>query len=140
MYFLVFIIGIVLILVGILFIKKGLSLKKFYGDLEDGKKSDYKKIIGTVICNAYSIDDATEVLKSVTPIVEYEVNGQKYETQNRVLETGAELPVGTKIYLWYKKDNPKQAILGLELNSVYFERRMGSFLIVIGIIFVMMCI
>ena len=63
----------------------------------------------------------------------YEVNGEKYETLNRILETGAELPVGTKVYVWYKKDNPNQAILGTELESYSFKKILGFLLVAIGI-------
>lgn len=129
------IIGIVLIIIGFTSLYKGRLSKEFYQNIKDGKMTEYKRIIGTVICDAYSIRSATDVIKPVTPIVEYEVNGETYETMNPILETGAELPVGTKVYVWYKKDNPKQAILGTELESHSSSKFLGMLLIAFGIMF-----
>lgn len=129
------IIGIVLIIVGFTSLYKGRLSKEFYQNIKDGKMTQYKRIIGTVICDAYSIQSASDLIKPVTPIVEYEVNGETYETMNPILETGAELPVGTKVYVWYKKDDPKQAILGTELESHSSSKFLGILLIAFGIMF-----
>ena len=130
------IIGIVLIIIGFISLYKSRLSKKFYQNIKDGKMSEYKRIVGTVICDAYSIQSASDLIKPVTPIVEYEVNGETYETMNPILETGAELPVGTKVYVWYKKGNPKQAILGTELESHSSSKFLGILLIVFGIMFI----
>lgn len=132
---LMLIVGVILIIIGFISLYKGKLSKQFYQKIKNGKIKDYKKIVGTVICDAYSIDSATDLIKPVTPIVEYKVNGETYETTNPILETGAELPVGTKVYVWYKKDNPKQAILGTELESHSFSKLLGILLIAFGIIF-----
>ena len=129
------IIGIVLIIIGFASLYKGRLSKEFYQNIKDGKMTEYKRIVGTVICDAYSIQSASDLIKPVTPIVEYEVNGETYETMNPILETGAELPVGTKVYVWYKKDNPKQAILGTELESHSSSKFLGMLLIAFGIMF-----
>ncbi len=128
---------IIMIMIGIYFIIRANSLKNFYEKIKDGNISEYKKTVGIVVCDAYSIDDEKKVTKLVTPIVEYTVNGEKYETMNRVLETGAELPVGTRLYVWYKKEDPKQAILGTELESSSFEKLAGVLLIWFGIVFLL---
>lgn len=130
------IVGVVLIIIGFTSLYKGRLSKEFYQNIKDGKMTDYKKIIGTVICDAYAIESASDLIKPVTPIVEYEVNGETYETGNPILETGAELPVGTKVYVWYKKDNPKQAILGTELESHSSSKMLGILLIAFGIMFI----
>lgn len=130
------IIGIVLILIGFISLYKGRLSKEFYQNIKDGKMTQYKRIIGTVICDAYSIQSASDLIKPVTPIVEYEVNGETYETMNPILETGAELPVGTKVYVWYKKGDPKQAILGTELESHSSSKFLGLLLIAFGIMFI----
>lgn len=134
------IIGIILIIFGILSLHKSSLTKKFYNSIKSGEKKEYKKTLGTVICDAYCISDATEIAKAVTPIVEYEVNGEKYETQNPILETGAELPVGTKVYVWYKKSDPKVAILGTQLGSHSFTKILGILLIFFGIMLVILSV
>lgn len=136
---LVLIFSIIGIMIGIYLMIKSNSLKDFYEKLEKGKVSEYKKIIGTVICDAYDVENSAEIpsRRPVTPIVEYIVDGEKYETMNRILQTGAELPVGTRMYVWYKKDDPKQAILGTELKSFSFEKLFGAFLICFGTMFLL---
>lgn len=129
------VIGLILIAIGILCLYKSSLTKYFYKNIENGKNQEYKKTVGVVICDAYSSSD-TELNKPVTPIVEYEVNGEKYETQNPILEIGAELPVGTKVYVWYKKNNPKVSVLGTELESHSFKSMLGILLIGFGIIFI----
>lgn len=131
-------VGIILIVSGILCLYKSMLHKEFYEKVQNGKLSEYQKTIGVVICDAYHISDVTEINKPVTPIVEYEVKGEKYEAQNPTLETGAELPVGTKVYVWYKKDNPKISILGTELDSYFSKKLSGFVLIAFGLIFVLL--
>lgn len=137
MFWLMNIAGIILVIIGIYFLYLSSSRRKFYKNVENGNLNDYKKIIGTVICDAYYLEDSTEIIKSVTPIVEYEVDGKTYETQNSVLEVGAELPVGTKVYVWYKKDDPKNAVLGTKLGDFSFFEIFGVFLIAIGLVLVL---
>lgn len=130
------IMGILLIIFGILSFCKSHLRKNFYKKIKNNEIAGYKKTTGVVICDAYDITDVDEVAKPVTPIVEYEVNGEKYETQNPTLETGAELPVGTKVQVWYKKDNPIDSILGTELESHSFYTILGVLLVFFGLLFV----
>lgn len=132
------IVGIILIITGFVSLYKGRMSKIFYQNIKAGKIKEYKKIIGTVICDAYDIESVSDLIRPVTPIVEYEVNGETYETMNPILETGAELPVGTKVYVWYKKDNPKKAILGTALENHLSRKLLGIILIAFGIIFVIL--
>ena len=132
------ILGIILVVFGIRHLYKGSLLKGFYDNIRDAKISEYKKVTGIVICDAYYASDSAEVVKPVTPIVEYEVNGEKYEAQNPILKTGAELPVGTKVCVWYKKDNPKNAILGNELDNYFSVKLFGFSMIAFGIIFILL--
>lgn len=130
------IIGTILIVIGITSLYRSILSREFYRKLKDGHLKEYKKITGTVICDAYYAGD-TDVIKPVTPIVEYEVNGKKYEAQNAILEVGAELPIGTKVYVWYKKDNPNQAILGTELESHLSRKILGITMLFFGIILIL---
>ena len=122
------ILGIILIIIGVRLLYKSSLLKDFYNNVRNGKISEYKRTTGIVICDAYDVEDATEAVKKVTPIVEYKVNGETYETQNPVLKTGAELPVGTKMCVWYRKDDPRNAVLSTELDH-YFDVRFFGFII-----------
>jgi len=131
------ILGIILIIFGIRNLYKSSLLKKFYDKVRGGKINEYQKTTGIVICDAYYLSDSTEPMKPVTPIVEYEVNGEKYETQNPILETNAELPVGTRMCVWYRKDNPSQAILGTELESHFSVKLFGFSMIAFGVLLVL---
>lgn len=133
----VLILGIILVIVGIRFLYKSSLLRNFYNSVKDGKRSEYKKITGTVICAACMADDMLKVSKPTTPIVEYEVNGEKYEAQNPILETGAELPVGTRVCVWYRKNNPRDAVLGTELESYFAVRLFGIVFMAFGVLFIM---
>ena len=110
------------------FYKASISIKKM-----KYIKNNYKKTIGTVICNAYGIYDSTKVIKAVTPIVEYEVNGQTYEVQNEVLSSDAELKVGTKIYIYYNEKFPTMARISTDLTGVPISILVGNFLFWIGL-------
>ena len=134
------ILSIILICFGIRTLYKSSLAKKFYDNVKEEKISEFKKVTGVVICDAYNLIDSTDFAKPVTPIVEYEVNGKKYEAQNSILKTGAELPVGTKVCVWYKKDNPKFAILGTELKNYYSIRLFGIIMITFGILFILVYI
>lgn len=135
---LMLILGIVLLLSGITFLYRSRLSKKFYTNLKDGKIHDYEKVVGTVICDAYASDSRSNLAKPVTPIVEYIVNGEHYETQNAILETGAELPVGTKMYVWYQKENPSQAVLGTELENHSLQAMFGMLMLAFGVILVLL--
>ena len=130
------IIGMILNIIGILCLYKSSLTKDFYKKIKNGTNKEYKKTIGVVICEAYEISSVAEINKMVTPIVEYEVEGEIYEAQNPVLKIGGELPVGTKVYVWYKKNNPKIAVLGTELESYKYKKMIGILLIVFGIMFI----
>ena len=134
------ILGIILVVFGVRHLYKGSLLKNFYDNVRGGKISEYKKVTGIVICDACYASDLTDLTKPVTPIVEYEVNGEKYETQNPILRTGAELPVGTRVCVWYKKDNPSSAILGTELDNYFSVRLFGFSMIAFGILFILLSI
>ena len=133
------ILGIILIIIGVGILIKGILRNNLYKELKSDKKKEYIKTTGTVICDAYPINEAANLNKGITPIVSYKVNGEEYEAQNRILETSGELPVGTKVIVWYKKDNPKEAILGTSLNDNFFEKNIGVFIIAIGILFIIGC-
>ena len=130
------VIGIIFIIISLLVYLKANSFKKFKNALVSEDKKDFKKTVGTVICNAYHISDAAELNKPVTPIVAYEVNGNKYEAQKATLSNDAELPVGTKIYLWYKKSDPNVAILGIDLDKDFKNKFLATALLVFGILFI----
>lgn len=134
------ILGIILVVFGVRHLYKGSLLKNFYDNVRGEKISEYKKVTGIVICDACYASDLTDLTKPVTPIVEYEVNGEKYETQNPILRTGAELPVGTRVCVWYKKNNPSSAILGAELDNYFSVRLFGFSMIAFGILFILLSI
>lgn len=136
-----------------LVLSKRMEIFSYYKLKKISKKNDYKvyKYTGDIQAiyistyiekrmslDAYLIQSASDLIKPVTPIVEYEVKGETYETMNPILETGAELPVGTKVYVWYKKDNPKQAILGTELESHSSSKFLGMLLIAFGIMLLLL--
>lgn len=129
------ILGIILVIFGVRNLYKSSLLKSFYDNVREGKRNEYKKITGIVICDACYASDLADLTKPVTPIVEYEVNGEKYEAQNPILKTGAELPVGTRVCVWYKKDNPREAVLGIELESYFSARLFGFSMIAFGLLF-----
>ena len=131
------VLGIILIVIGIRKLYKSSLLREFYNTFKEGKRFEYKKIVGTVIAAGCYAEDLLEINKPSTPIVEYEVNGEKYEAQNPILETGAELPVGTKMYVWYKKDDPRIAVLSTELESYLTTRFIGITLIGFGLLFIL---
>jgi hypothetical protein len=129
------IIGIFFVIAAFILFSKSIRLKHFNKNIENNK--DFNRTIGTVICDAYHINEATKINKAVTPIVEYEVNGEKYEAANSVLETGAELPVGVKVVVWYKKHNPKIAVLGSDLANYSIYILIGVFLLIFGSMFIL---
>ena len=128
----ILLVGIILIIIGIFFLYKGSLRKSFYKKLADGKISEYKKTTGIVICDAYHVNDTSEPVKNVTPIVEYEVKGEKYETQNSLLKSDGEVPVGTKMCVWYKVSKPNIAILGSDIYNYYFKISLGIILVILG--------
>lgn len=137
----ILIIGNIMVIAGIYFIIKSNAAKKFYREIKNNDNiAEYKKTVGTVICDAYMPGEKDTTIKAVTPIVEYIVDGEKYETMNRTLENGAELPVGTKMFVWYKKNRPNEAILGTELESATAEKIFGTILILLGIVFFIIAI
>lgn len=114
------VLGILFIIAGIFMLLKRNDKNKLYNRLKNGKADDYEETIGTVICDAYKMSegaDGDSFYKMITPIVEYEVNGEKYEGQNEQLSPNGELPVGTKMKVWYRKDNPQDYVLQTELRS-----------------------
>lgn len=140
MNLLYFILGPLVILEGRKFIRKGKKENKFYKKLENGEFLEYNKVLGIVTGNATYHEDAFSngALKPggspVTPIVEYEVNGEKYETINNGLSTGADLPMGTKMWVWYDKNNPKIAHLEFDRSSSSTRYILGTILILVGIV------
>jgi len=135
---LILILGIVLLIAGIVYVYRARISKEFYIHFKNEKIQDFQKAVGTVIGDAYPADYESKIPKPVTPIVEYMVYSEKYETQNPVLEMNAELPVGTRVYVWYKKDNPSQAILGAEVESHSFQVMFGMLMIAFGVIFLLL--
>lgn len=131
------VVGIVSIVGSILLYVKCIMTKISNSKITKGKNGDFIKTTGVVICDAYDSHDATDINKPVTPIVEYEVNGEKYEAANSVLETGAELPVGYKVTVWYKKDNPKIAVLATDLANYYTYLFVATSLLIIGVMFLL---
>ena len=131
----ILILGIIFVIVSFILFYKSIRLKHFNKNIENNK--DFNRTIGTVICDAYHISSATKINKPVTPIVEYEVNGEKYEAMNTNLETGAELPVGTKVVVWYRKDNPKISVLGSDLANYGIYILIGVFLLIFGSMFIL---
>lgn len=108
--------GLIFIILGLVALYKNIDYKLTYRKIKNSK--DYEKTIGTVICNAYSTTNINQINnRPTTPIVEFEVNGIKYETINRTLINGNQLPEGTKVYLWYKKDNPNEALLATDCSN-----------------------
>lgn len=112
--------GIMFMVVGIFMFLKSNDKNKLFDKLEKGKLEGYEETIGTVICDAYRMSEGADnefYYRMITPIVEYEVNGEKYEGQNEQLSHNGELPVGVKMRVWYRKDNPRDYILQTELRS-----------------------
>ena len=129
--------GIVSIVGSILLYVKCITTRISNKRIIKGQTGNFIKTTGVVICDAYDSHDATDINKPVTPIVEYEVNGEKYEAANSVLETGAELPVGYKVTVWYKKDNPKIAVLATDLANYYTYLFVATSLLIIGVMFLL---
>lgn len=128
------VIGVVLVFVGIRNIYLSVIKKIQYMNIEKGINKEYEKTIGKVICCVYSMNSDRH--DDSSPVVEYEVNGETYETMNKQLHSGGELPIGTKMWLWYKKDNPRDAILGIELGNWLTIKTTGILLILIGILLI----
>lgn len=113
------ILGILFIVVGIFMILKRNDKNRLFDKLLKGKAPEYEETVGTVICDAYetrTTDDGPST-RLITPIVEYEVNGEKYEGQNEQLSPNGELPVGLKMKVWYRKDNPRMYVLQSEIED-----------------------
>lgn len=140
------ILGVILILVGVIVflvaIRKD-SLDKLIDDLENGNNNDYVKTIGKVICYGYKWlstngtgtgeEYSTESIFK-TPIVEYEVDGEVYEKSGT--NNHEELPVGTRITLWYLREDPKESVLGIDLkksNPIY-GKIISIILILVGVL------
>ena len=132
------IVGLILIISGFIHFYKNRLTKKFYQNIKNKKTNDYVKVTGTVVCCAYSTTSSSFHSRPTTPIVEYEVDGEIYEIQNSVLKTGNILPVGAKVYVWYKKNEPKQAILDTELDGYYSTEMFGVIMIFFGIIAILL--
>ena len=130
------VVGILFIVFGFIIILRGYSKNNYIRKIQNSK--NYEKTIGTVVCDAYHMHDSTEQMRAVTPIVEYQVNGETYETCNSQFNTYGELPVDTKVYLWYNKNNPTEAVLGTELKSNLFYNIFGIYFILSGICFIIL--
>lgn len=110
--------GLLFIILGLIALFKNFQYKILFIKIKNSR--NYEKTIGTVICNAYSNSDLNTLERSITPIVEFEVEGVKYEAVNRSVGTHNELPEGTKLYLWYKKDDPNDAWLPTDVAGTSF--------------------
>lgn len=132
------ILGILLIFLGICLIKKSNTENNFYKRIEKGEFEEYIKVKGIVTGNvAYYEDSFSDgTLKPggapVSPVVEYEIDGEKYETTNKNLSTGAELPEGTEVWIWYNKNNPKITHIEYDYSKSSMQNIIGAFIIIIG--------
>lgn len=134
------VLGMLLMSLGINLILKGNKENNFYNRLENGEFKEYIKVKGTVIGNVAYYEDSYPdgTLKPggapVSPLVEYEVNGEKYEATNKNLSTGAELPEGTEVWVWYNKNNPKITHIEYDNSRISMRNIIGAFIVLIGII------
>ena len=117
----IILIGLVFIFGGFYMILAKYNVVKFYKRLEYNQESEWENTTGRVVDTAYRYvgssfaDDNDPATKVMTPIVEYEVNGKKYEGQNDGLASsnvkGASLSIGTEVKVYYLKKEPQKCIL-----------------------------
>jgi len=143
-YVMALVIGIFFVIIGIIMICIDLYTQKKYREIKKGKSDDYAETIGKVICNAYAKTYVRTAFgnpkdfKVVTPIVEYYVNGEKYEGQNDKLTTNGEIPEGTGVKVWYKKEKPEECILETQIDITIkcgrYSKKYEVISIILGII------
>lgn len=131
----IIIICIIVLAFGIYMLIKGSIRMQLNNLLDKSGIESYNEITGTVVSDAYLKGESKEL---VTPIVEYKVGNKIYEAQNRVLSLGAELPVGTKVNVWYSKSNPSNVVLGSEINNPRPYRLFGIVLVVYSVLLLML--
>lgn len=144
----IIIMTILLICGGLYLILGRHRIVKFHKRLENNQESEWENTIGHVVDTAYTYtvpDSSTDIslpFKVITPIVEYEVNGKKYEGQNDRLATsnvkGASLPIGTEVKVYYSKNEPQKCVLktyiDIEKKSYRTSVLLGTIAIIVGIL------
>jgi hypothetical protein len=116
-----------LMLIGWLIIIKERPKLKSYQRIQYETGEYYETTIGQVISTEYTTkNDNTQTSTLMTPVVEYKVNGTKYIGKNARLSSNkkeADLPIGTKVKVYYSKTNPQECIL-----QTYLDMQIGDFL------------
>lgn len=133
----IIIICVIILMFGIYMLIKGSIRMQINNLLDKSGIESYNETMGTVVSDAYLKGEPKEL---VTPIVEYKVGNKTYEAQNRTLSLDAELPIGTKVNVWYSEDNPSNAVLGSEINNPRPYRLFGIVLVVYSILLLMLFI
>ena len=118
-------IGFLCIAAGLIITGAMLSKRKIYKLIKEGNLHNYKKTIGVVTCCAFDPINSADIYWPVTPIVEYEVNGEKYEVRRNSYNIGYEEEVGTKMTVWYNEKDPFVSVLDVDLHDNSF----GPFLL-----------
>jgi hypothetical protein len=129
------IIATALMIIGWLIIIKERRKVKFYQRVQYEIGKYWETTVGQVISTEYNQQQSTNSQQPstlMTPVVEYKVNGKKYIGKNARLSSNkkeADLPIGTKVKVYYSKTDPQECIL-----QTYLDMEIGDFLeaIVLG--------
>ena len=138
--------GVMFIVAGAYMLYKSTSRNRLYKELKVNKLAEYKKTTGKVIANAFELGRKAYNTNSMgpnsrytyyTPVVEYEVDGIKYESRNEQLSKRGKIPVGTEVKVYYKKDDPRMCVLETEMGQ-YKSHWIEIVLFIVGIIVIIM--
>lgn len=115
------IIGIILLLIGILVLGIGILRLNEHNE----KKKTYIDVTGVVIDYEVSYNDDDEELYA--PVVEYFVNGRRYETVSDSYSYPPKYDIGESVRLMYNPRNPQDVIFKHDNTSWIFMLIGGVF-------------
>lgn len=116
------IVGVIIVFIGVFMLTFSISSIKSYND----KSKTYIETVSKVVDYKYSGDQER------TPIVEYEVNGIRYEKTHNTSSANP-LPLGTQVRLKYNPNDPTDAIWVNDASNIFLPIA-GSVFTLIGLV------
>lgn len=116
------IVGVIIVFIGVFMLTFSISSIKSYND----KSKTYIETVSKVVDYKYSGDQER------TPIVEYEVNGIRYEKTHNTTSTNP-LPLGTHVRLKYNPNDPTDVIWVNDASNIFLPIA-GSVFTLIGLV------
>ena len=113
------IVGVIIVFIGVFMLTFSISSIKRYND----KSKTFIETVSKVVDYKYSGDQER------TPIVEYEVNGIRYEKEHNTTSTNP-LPLGTRVRLKYNPNDPTDVIWVNDASNIFLPIAGGVFTLI----------